>query len=108
MKQNKFLMKTTKLISGLAVACIGMVLSFTSCEPNEQVEPQKDLLPARFRVEIPNSISNINGFNSGRASGRIKEDTLQGNDIYLHLNTFIAVGDGAAQIDFCRQEGRCS
>jgi len=98
MKQNKFLMKTTKLISGLAVACIGMVLSFTSCEPNEQVEPQKDLLPARFRVEIPNSISNINGFNSGRASGRIKEDTLQGNDIYLHLNTFIAVGDGAAQI----------
>jgi hypothetical protein len=49
-------------------------------------------------VDIPNSLSNQNSVTNGRINGRISEDTLKGNDIYLHLNTFIAVGEGAADL----------
>ncbi len=31
-------------------------------------------------------------------SGRVKEDSLEGNDIYRHLGTFIAIGKGASQL----------
>lgn len=90
-------MNTVKIISGLFLAGL-FSLTLTSCENNESIQPQQDLLPQKFSVDIPQSLSNTNSVRSGRASGRIKEDTLQGNDIYLHLNTFIAVGEGAAQL----------
>ncbi len=78
----------------------GLVFSvvLTACENNETIEPQQDLLPQSFSVDIPASLSNQNSLATGRISGRVKEDTLQGNDIYLHLNTFIAVGEGASQL----------
>jgi hypothetical protein len=90
-------MKTAKIITGLFLAGL-FSLALTSCENNETIQPQQDLLPQTFSVDIPASLSNKNSVSNGRASGRIKEDTLQGNDMYLHLNTFIAVGEGAAQI----------
>jgi hypothetical protein len=91
-------MKTLKLFSNLLA--VGLILSFvfTSCENNETVQPQQDLLPQSFSVDIPASLSNKNSITNGRINGRIKEDTLQGNDIYLHLNTFIAVGEGASKL----------
>jgi hypothetical protein len=89
-------MKTKVIFSLLALGVFSLI--FTSCENNEAVEPQSGLLPAKFSVDIPSSLSNANSITNGRASGRIKEDTLRGNDIYLHLNTFIAVGEGAAQL----------
>jgi hypothetical protein len=82
------------------ILTIGLLASmlFTACEDNETIAPQQDLLPSSFRVDIPSSLSNQNSVINGRTSGRIKEDSLKGNDIYLHLNTFIAVGDGAASL----------
>lgn len=89
-------MKTKAILSLLAIGIFSLIL--TSCENNEAVEPQPDLLPTKFSVDIPSSLSNQNSVANGRISGRIQEDTLKGNDIYLHLNTFIAVGDGAAHL----------
>ncbi|HNV29028.1 MAG TPA: hypothetical protein PKJ83_07830, partial [Cyclobacteriaceae bacterium] len=88
-------MKTLKFISSLFAVGLVFSLVLTSCENNESIQPQQDLLPQSFSVDIPASLSNKNSVTNGRISGRIKEDTLQGNDIYLHLNTFIAVGEGA-------------
>lgn len=91
-------MKTLKLFSSLLAVGLFSSLVFTSCENNETVQPQQDLLPQSFSVDIPASLSNKNSITNGRITGRIKEDTLQGNDIYLHLNTFIAVGEGASKL----------
>lgn len=91
-------MKTLKFISSLFAVGLVFSLVLTSCENNESIQPQQDLLPQSFSVDIPASLSNKNSIANGRISGRIKEDTLQGNDIYLHLNTFIAVGEGASKI----------
>jgi hypothetical protein len=91
-------MKTSNLITRLLTLGLFASVLFTSCENNEMVEPQQDLLPNSFSVDIPNSLSNQNSVTNGRINGRISEDTLKGNDIYLHLNTFIAVGEGAADL----------
>jgi len=88
-------MKTAKIISlGLIV---GVVL-LTSCQNNQEVAPQGDLLPKSFRVAIPAAISNQTVANGGRIAGRTKGDSLRGNDIYQNLNTFIAVGEMGSKI----------
>lgn len=86
-------MKTKVILSLLVFGSF-----FIGCENNEGIEPQSDLLPDKFSVDIPSSLSNQNSVSNGRKSGRIQDDKLQGNDIYMHLNTFIAVGDGAANL----------
>lgn len=85
-----------KSIKPLVVAFI-MAVTFMACETNPVAEPQADILPAEFGIDIPSSISN-QGAISGRLAGRVTEDVLQGNDIYQHLETFIYVGEGAADI----------
>lgn len=91
-------MKRSKLIT--FTLFLGMALMFlvSSCDQNPDIKPQQDLLPESFRVVVPSSISNSAYAEGGRLSGRTKDDTLQGNDIYENLGTFIAVGDGAAEI----------
>jgi hypothetical protein len=79
------------------VAAFTMALVFMACETNPVVEPQADILPANFGIDVPNSLSN-QGAISGRVSGRVAEDVLQGNDIYQHLETFIWIGESAADI----------
>lgn len=73
---------------------LGLVLS--SCEMNPEVNSQQSILPETFRVEIPSSIKDPS-LSSGRVAWT-KEDTLKGNHVYLHLATFIAIGDGAAEL----------
>ena len=85
-----------KSIKPLVVAFI-MAVTFMACETNPVAEPQADLLPAEFGIDIPNSISN-QGAISGRIAGRVTEDVLQGNDIYQHMELFIHVGESAADI----------
>jgi hypothetical protein len=79
-------MKIKLFASGL----IALVLLTISCE--EGPDPQAELLPERFSVDIPTAIS------AGASSGRVKADTLNGNAIYLNLATFIAVGGGSAKV----------
>jgi hypothetical protein len=96
-KLNVKHMKTLKLVSSALVAVLIFSIVLTSCETNPDVEPQQDILPQTLTVDIPASLSNTSA-PSGRLSGRSKEDSLKGNDIYQHLGTFIAVGKGASEI----------
>jgi hypothetical protein len=89
-------MKTRNLLIGIMTAVA--VLLFSSCE-NLLVDQKNNdygILPEKFKVDIPNSLSNGN-----LKSATLKNtatDTLNGNDIYGYLNAFIAVGEGAADL----------
>jgi hypothetical protein len=79
----------------IAVAVIFSAMFFQSCNKDETVEPNKNdesILPANFKVDIPDAISGADYFKDSNV------DTLQGNDIYQHMRTFIYIGDQAAGI----------
>lgn len=92
-------MKTLKLVSFVLMAGMAFSIFLSSCESNPEVTPQQDILPQSLTVEIPAALS-YNDASDGRLGrlGRIREDSLRGNHIYLHLGTFIAVGKGASKI----------
>ena len=70
--------------------------SYFGCEPQVDVpKPENSILPERFGVDIPGSLSSEYAVGNGRVSA---VDTLKGNDIYNHLNLFINVGEGAAEL----------
>lgn len=76
------------------LAILLSLLVFTSCEENLEPEGQtQSILPEKFSVDIPDAISRENVVLKSASV-----DTLQGNDIYQHLNTFIHVGEAAAEI----------
>jgi hypothetical protein len=89
-------MKTTKIFLFMMISAITLGLVLSSCEMNPEVNSQQDILPETFRVEIPTAIMNQSLSNGRLAS--TKDDSLKGNHIYLHLSTFIAIGDGAANL----------
>lgn len=89
-------MKTTKRLFGMVA--IVAVMFLVSCEenaPNPQNQDQT-ILPERFKVDIPKSLSN-DDYKSGNLKST-KADTLQGNEVYENLKYFIAIGEGAADI----------
>lgn len=87
-------MKTTHfLVAGILAA--GLLL-FTACETNEPLPARESILPERFGVSIPSSLT-ATATSTGRAANRSKTDTLKGNDIYLNLQTFIWVGESAGK-----------
>ncbi|OFY60140.1 MAG: hypothetical protein A2Y87_06535 [Bacteroidetes bacterium RBG_13_46_8] len=88
-------MKTKRLFS--AASAVIAALLFTTCEM-DHLKPKGEygILPERFKVDIPNSLSNTN-FKSTSFKGT-EADTVNGDIIYWHLNTFIAVGEAAADI----------
>ncbi|MCF8368560.1 MAG: hypothetical protein K9G76_05920 [Bacteroidales bacterium] len=85
-------MKKTKVILTLGVLFSALV--FTSCQKNElePIQKEKNIMPERFKVDIPNSISSSYLYKDSDL------DTLQGADIYQHMRTFIHVGEHAADI----------
>jgi hypothetical protein len=91
-------MKTIKIISYMLIAGTALSMLFTSCESNPEVTSKKDLLPQTFSVDIPSSISNSDVSGGRKANGRMRGDSLKGNDMYRHLGTFIAIGEGAAKL----------
>ncbi|MBN1415572.1 MAG: hypothetical protein JW973_10765 [Bacteroidales bacterium] len=87
-------MKTRNLFLGMSFAVAA--LFFTSCEMDRlRPEGEFGILPERFKVDIPNSLSNSNFKSTFKSTAN---DTISGNAIYGHLNTFIAVGEVAADI----------
>lgn len=70
------------------------VLFFQSCEKNEldPVDNHDNIIPERFGIDIPSSIS------SDVAAKSAQVDTLKGNDVYLHLRNFIKIGEHAAEV----------
>lgn len=84
---------STKLLASVIIAA-----TLLACEQNPNTEQVQSILPDKFGIDVPASLSN-NGNISGRvAGGRTNADVLQGNDIYQHLETFIFVGDNSANI----------
>lgn len=90
-------MKTLKLVSFVQIVAVVFSVFLTACESNPDINPQQDILPQTLSVDIPASLSYTNT-SGGRTGGRLKADSLNGNDIYKHLGTFIAVGKGASLI----------
>lgn len=89
-------MKTGNLFKTiLAVAVTALFIS--SCEMEDEKSKNSDygILPEHFKIDIPTSLSNTNFKSTFKNT---ESDTISGNDIYRHLNTFIAVGEGAADI----------
>lgn len=50
-----------------------------------------EIFPEKFSVEIPSSLSSDN-------SKATKSEVINGDEIYLHLQTFIHIGEGAGEI----------
>jgi hypothetical protein len=89
-------MKTKNFLIGIMTALA--VLSLSSCENAlfDQKDKNFGILPGKFKVDIPNSLSNGEMTPTGLKSTAM--DTLNGNQIYGYLNAFIAVGEGAADM----------
>ncbi len=79
-----------KKISLILTVIFALAVVFTGCKKDDDLI-KTDIVPQNFKVDIPSSISNA-------ANKATKDDVLDGNDIYEHLTTFIAVGEGAADI----------
>jgi hypothetical protein len=90
-----------KTLRSILIAILFLsVLMIQSCE---QLDKEKiadtGILPERFKVDIPNSISNSNySSKSYKSASNADADTLKGNAIYGNLNTFIAVGEASADV----------
>ncbi len=92
-------MKTFKKL--FPVLLVTLAFIFHSCEENKLEGPEEKtgILPERFKVDIPGSLSQeMKSANLKSANGQQSADTLKGNEIYSHLANFIAIGEGAADI----------
>lgn len=85
-------MKSNRIILGIFILLVGFV--FTQCKKDEPepVVVEKSIVPSRFKVDIPESIS------SNVQTKSTTSDTMSGNEIYQHLRTFIFIGESAADI----------
>jgi hypothetical protein len=88
-------MKTRNLF--IAIAAVLAVSSFFSCENDLLDRKNEDygILPEKFKVDIPGSLSNTLKSASLKSTGI---DTINGNHIYWYLNAYIAIGEGAADL----------
>ncbi len=88
-------MKTRNFLIGMMT--VMSVLILTSCENSllDRKNNDSGILPERFKVEIPSSLSNADLKSTLKSTAM---DTLNGNHIYAYLNVFIAVGEGAADM----------
>ncbi len=71
-----------------------MSLIFTSCEKDDVLPTDENIMPDNFRVEIPASLMSDNTKSAKSTNGGV----LQGNDIYVNLTLFIKAGNDAAEI----------
>jgi hypothetical protein len=75
--------------------------SIQSCNKKETIPTLQDagILPSKFKVDLPSSISNgTMQAKSGLSLKSAEADTLKGSEIYRNLNTFIAVGASAGYL----------
>jgi len=81
----------------LSVIALSLVVAFgvQSCKKDDPIhDGVKKNIPTRFKVDIPSSLSR----NESNKTKSIKSDTLHGNHIYHHVNTFIHIGEKAAEV----------
>ncbi|NOZ46336.1 MAG: hypothetical protein GXO79_06100 [Chlorobi bacterium] len=86
-------MKTKNLI--LILLSVFMSVALQNCtENNEPTVNSEDILPSKFSVNIPDAISR----NNTKKLKSADADSLSGGEIYENLNTFIWIGEAAADI----------
>lgn len=84
----------------LWILVVGLLV-FAGCESNEDPDPNNgSILPQEFGVDIPKALSQDfeSSANKIRVNGRVMVDTLDGNEIYGHLNSFIWLAEGASEL----------
>lgn len=91
-----------KIIKKLIPVFFSIAVMFQSCEMNELNQPEENLgiLPERFKIDIPASLSSglkSTSF-SQKSTGSTQVDTMNGNAIYAHLTNFISIGEAGAEI----------
>ena len=87
-------MKTKIKLSVLALT-LAVAIGIQGCKKDEPTpENNTKNIPSKFKVDIPSSLSRNE---SAKINGS-KADTLHGNNIYQHINNFIWVGEGAADV----------
>ena len=94
-------MKTLKNL--FAAVLLTSAFLFQSCEQKDLVDPTSNngILPDHFKIDLPSSMSNENATTTNKSATDYEHtagDTVMGNAIYMNLNTFIAVGEGGADI----------
>ena len=90
-------MKTTRLFA--LVFTMTLLFLFVSCDDSiEKPQTQENILPERFTVDIPESLTS-DQLSSGRvANGRVADDHLDGNNIYETLGFFIHLAKESSKI----------
>lgn len=81
-----------KLRNFVALLTIAFSILFTSCSKDNA--NRSNIIPNKFKVDIPNSISNASASGSRSAS----DESIEGEDIYEHMGTFIHIGEESAEI----------
>lgn len=89
-------MKTKSIILYVAIAVFAIMME--SCQKETDTQKNGVVLPSRFKVAIPTSLTNGQSLKSTLIIKNGDADSAKGNDIYANLNTFIAVGKGAGDI----------
>ena len=86
-----------KKINLLLVLALLTLVFFNSCKKDkeETEEVKESILPGSWGVNVPDAISNVGQTKNLSATNG---DTLNGDEIYEHLRTFIAVGEASSQI----------
>ena len=95
-KYNK-VMKTKRFFLGTAILVIAMMI-LQSCENKVTDSKDMGILPERFKVDIPSSLSSNNVTVKSAMLKSAKADTMKGDEIYGMLKVFIAIGEGAGDI----------
>ncbi|MEQ9468255.1 MAG: hypothetical protein RLN88_12645 [Ekhidna sp.] len=90
-------MKKINLVALLSL--IVLMLFAVSCDDSIDTPPtEESVLPDRFSIDVPDPLANPDAAN-GRKAGRTAEDELNGNEIYELLSLFIAIGEGAGDLN---------
>ena len=93
-RRNFYCTATGFLKAAAGIILLLALLILSSCEKDDldQIQNPDSIIPERFSVEIPNSISSSSNLKSTRV------DTLNGDHIYQNLRTFIYVGEYGAEL----------
>lgn len=95
--KTKNTMKKINLVALLSL--IVLMLFAVSCDDSIDTPPtEESVLPDRFSIDVPDPLANPDAAN-GRKAGRTAEDELNGNEIYELLSLFIAIGEGAGDLN---------
>jgi hypothetical protein len=95
-------MKTKNLFIAVSLVVVSSVMFSCKKETVDEPTTQSTILPSKFKVDIPNAISNSSSSKSAsvylKSAKSGQADTIKGSEIYTNLKTFIFVGESAGDM----------